>query len=484
MRKQSLPVLLCVWSAAATLHAAGLASNNNFIVQAPTQKLAEEVAAKADEFRGQLARKWLGAPLPDGQGRTLLHVQVSAEDRSGHFWRQESPRRKMHSLWIVCTDEEARGSWLKRNIVKVVLETAHGGRLPPAVVEGIAATCDDDGIAQQRRQLLRWFARTGRWPDAATLLNDKHLDETDRGGLAAAASLTEFFLSRSDEGTLLDFAMAGHGGDWPGALRSFYGIQDTAQLQQQWQNWVSATLTDVAEPQQEFADPKYRVAQHNAALAINETFTIYARDRQMCLELLAAADKMRDQIAREWLGEPLPPGVGHTIIRVKLSGTEDHAITWFNDPSDRVSQMMWITASPDQIQPALAHEVAHAVFATRFAYDLPVFAHEGAASQQDDPHRKAQRAEFIQQMARTRNWASIEATLNAPRIDHDDLGAYAVAASLTEMLVARGGKAKFLTFAVDGKRDGWPAALRKHYGIRDVAALQASWQRFATGQFQ
>ena len=49
-----------------------------------------------------------------------------------------------------------------------------------------------------------------------------------------------------------------------------------------------------------------------------------------------------------------------------------------------------------------------------------------------------------------------------------------MAVSLTEMLVARGGKAKFLEFGRLASREGAEAALERHYDIREVTSCSLS----------
>ena len=75
----------------------------------------------------------------------------------------------------------------------------------------------------------------------------------------------------------------------------------------------------------------------------------------------------------------------------------------------------------------------------------------------------------------------VEAALQVKTIAAADQQTYAVAASLTEYLVAtgKGDKAKLLRFVADGKRVGWPGALQTDYGISGVDELQWGWQQWA-----
>ena len=92
--------------------------------------------------------------------------------------------------------------------------------------------------------------------------------------------------------------------------------------------------------------------QHNAAVASDENFTVYAEDRQMCLDVLATSNALRERIAHEWLGETLPEGVGHTIVRVVLTPDEDRAKTLPQNPATRTSNSA--VASPMGPAPTMA----------------------------------------------------------------------------------------------------------------------------------
>ena len=78
--------LFLLIGAPALLSASGLTSNENFLVQAPSQELALKIAQRANEYRSEIATQWLGADLPAGQGRTSLDVEISNDDRSADFW--------------------------------------------------------------------------------------------------------------------------------------------------------------------------------------------------------------------------------------------------------------------------------------------------------------------------------------------------------------------------------------------------------------
>ena len=222
-------------------------------------------------------------------------------------------------------------------------------------------------------------------------------------------------------------------------------------------------------------------AEPGSGLAHNENFVVSAPSQDLAEEILQKAEGLRKQIALDWLGEELPPSVGPASIHVTISDASDRGHTWPIDDPNRRYHLIWLTTTREKaLTTALAHEIVHAVLATEFSGGIATWAEEGAACLQDDPDRLARRRRTIDWMAKTGNWSDLQRVLEAQAIVATDHATYSVAASLTQFLLERGDKAKFLSFCRQGKSAGWDAALSRCYGIRSVRELQAAWQAWTT----
>jgi len=216
-----------------------------------------------------------------------------------------------------------------------------------------------------------------------------------------------------------------------------------------------------------------------AALAHSDNFLVVAPDRQAAEVVLSAAELCRKELALEWLGEELPPSVGMTVIHVELSDNSDKGLAWPIDSPERSLHKLWLVGSPEKlVAETLRHEITHVVLATQFPGKLPAWADEGAASLQDDSQRRAIRSRLLAWWAQTGNWPRLEVVFAKPIIPPGDQASYAVAASVTQYLLDRGGRNRFLRFAMEGKAAGYAQALMRHYGIADLAALEAGWQEW------
>ena len=90
-----------------------------------------------------------------------------------------------------------------------------------------------------------------------------------------------------------------------------------------------------------------------------------ASEQSFAKDVLEKAEYYRKTIAKEWLGEELPAGVGRTLINVDFSN-EDAGLTWAIDSPRLKQHTIYLSAPPNQVLGStLAHEMVHVVLATR-----------------------------------------------------------------------------------------------------------------------
>jgi peptidase MA superfamily protein len=203
--------------------------------------------------------------------------------------------------------------------------------------------------------------------------------------------------------------------------------------------------------------------------------------------LLEKAEQYRKQIAIEWLGEELPPSVGQAMVTVSFSNERDSGLTWAKDRPNRKLHVLFLVTAPEQMPDGLlAHEMTHCVLATRFPHPhrLPAWLEEGIASRYDDAPRKAVRQKIMQWFVSTGHWPRLASVLQADNVHSDDQEAYALSATVTDMLLARGNKSMLLQFGQLAEQAGLERALSQCYGIQDLAELEAAWRTWVTATAQ
>ncbi len=225
-----------------------------------------------------------------------------------------------------------------------------------------------------------------------------------------------------------------------------------------------------------------------AGFAMSDNFTVFTPPiptrqdaERYAREVLRAAEAWRREIAREWLGEELPPSVGLTTINVSFSDLRDAGLTWAKDDPKIKYHTLYLTSTPDgALGSTMAHEMVHVVLATRFPHPhrLAAWLEEGIASSYDDDARQATRQRTLSWLITAGKWPDLRGLLDSPNIDARDGAAYAAAASLTAFLLQCGDKRTLLEFGQYANQAGWDAALSRYYRISGTADLQRRWQQW------
>jgi hypothetical protein len=238
---------LAVLFVAPPVVAAGFVHNANFTVLTPPepnqeagQRFARQVLDRAERYRAEIAKEWLGEELPPGIGRTMINVRFSESNESGSTWAKDHPERTLHGIFLTTSRNRVLGGMLRHEITHAILATRypHPNRLPPWIEEGIASTYDDDDRLAICERMVRWWATTGNMPPLDRVIEAGGISADDQTAYAAAGSLTAFLLQRRDKETLLTFGKAGLQDGWNAALEEHYDIQNVDALQSAWEAWV------------------------------------------------------------------------------------------------------------------------------------------------------------------------------------------------------------------------------------------------------
>ena len=194
-----------------------------------------------------------------------------------------------------------------------------------------------------------------------------------------------------------------------------------------------------------------------AGLATSPNFSVMAPNQAIAEAVVKQAEYFRKEAAQEWLGKELRTGQGPTLITVVVSSNADDGLTWPIDNPQRKFRHVWVTTSLERATgTTLNHEVTHTVLDSySHPNRLPAWLREGVASQKDNVDRKEIRQQLLAQWARDGCWPQLQTIFQSSRIGHDNQVGYTAAASVTEYLADRGGKARVVEFASTGQQRGW-----------------------------
>lgn len=212
----------------------------NFIVMAPTAELARTVGDSAEVFRRDLAIYWLGGELPPWPNpcpvRVIAGQNLAAQ---GVTTYNRAPVRDFQ-MEVVGSPQRILDSVLPHEVTHTILATYFGRPLPRWADEGICTTVEHESERQKHEAKLREFLRSRRGiaMNKLFLLTEYPSDVLPM--YAQGYSVCQFLIAQNGPRSFVEFL-----GDymqnpsWTQNVRSHYGYESLAELQQAWLQWVS-----------------------------------------------------------------------------------------------------------------------------------------------------------------------------------------------------------------------------------------------------
>ena len=213
-------------------------------------------------------------------------------------------------------------------------------------------------------------------------------------------------------------------------------------------------------------------------------FVVDAPDESIAKQVGDAAEQYREELAIAWLGKPLPgQWAKPCTVRVKVGQIGAGGATTFSfDQGHVFGWTMQVQGSLERIlDSVLPHEISHTIFASHFRRPLPRWADEGAATLVEHESEQRRQQLTLKQVFNTPRRIPLRKLFTLteyPREMQNVLTLYAEGYSLTDFLVQRGGKIRFLRFLEDAHRRSWNYALRKRYGYESVESLEKRWNKW------
>ena len=208
-------------------------------------------------------------------------------------------------------------------------------------------------------------------------------------------------------------------------------------------------------------------------------FIVETADPGLAAQIGQTAEKYRHELAIAWLGQPIPNWAQPCLMTVQVAPHlgAGGATTFVFDRGEVFSWRMTIQGSAQRVlDSVLPHEITHMIFASHFRRPLPRWADEGGATSVEDISEKQKHRTMLVQFLQTGRGIAMNQMFAMSEYPRDVMPLYAQGYSLSEYLIAQGGRRKFVEFLGDGMRDGqWSEAVQRHYGIADLVALQNEW---------
>lgn len=210
-----------------------------------------------------------------------------------------------------------------------------------------------------------------------------------------------------------------------------------------------------------------------------ENFVVTAPTDALARDIGDAAERYREELAIEWLGQALPRWSQPCPITAEIKSGAGGKTSFMFRRGVPFNWIMEIQGSPERIlDSVLPHEVTHTIFATHFGRPLPRWADEGACTTVEHPSERARQDEMLMQFLRAEPPRSIpfNQMYRMTEYPRDIMSLYAQGHSVARFLLYQGGKRKFVDYVGRGMQtEDWDNATREFYGYRDLSELQLSW---------
>ena len=228
-------LLLCVLS---SLGAS--ARTKNFVVSAPDQQLANDVARLAETFRQELAVEWLGQELPPWREPCPITVTLARGAGGATSFMFDRGRPFGWTMSIQGSRERILDSVLPHEVTHTIFATHFGRPLPRWADEGACTTVEDVSERRKQDHLLVEFLTTRRGIPFNQMFAMKEYPRDILPLYSQGYSLAKFLIAQGGKRKYIQYVGDGmKTNDWNAATQQHYGYKDLSELQVTWNQWVA-----------------------------------------------------------------------------------------------------------------------------------------------------------------------------------------------------------------------------------------------------
>lgn len=213
----------------------------NFIVTAPSSRLAQQIGDQAEVFRRELALEWLGKQLPRWSSPCPISAQVAPHLGAGgatSFIFQDGQvggwRMNIQGSEIRILD-----SVLPHEVTHTIFATHFRQPLPRWADEGACTTVEHTSEKARHEKMLVTFLQTRRGISFSHMFAMKEYPSDVLPLYAQGYSLARYLIEEKGRRQFIAFIGDGLSDEnWLRALDAAYGVDNLALLQDSWLNWV------------------------------------------------------------------------------------------------------------------------------------------------------------------------------------------------------------------------------------------------------
>jgi hypothetical protein len=234
------PVVLLLAAAFASLGASY--QTPNFLVEAPTPQIAQQVGQYAEHYRREKALEWVGREMPRWPEPCPLRVKVTMSGAGGAtsfaFDQGQVLGQQMN---IEGSLDRILASVLPHEVTHTVFAHHFRHPVPRWADEGGAVLSEDEVERNRHDQLVRQILNQGRAIPLRRLFSLKEYPSDVMCLYAQGFSVANFLVSNSNRPTFLNFVGDGMQYGWDHAVQTYYRYRNVEEMEQAWLSHLRST---------------------------------------------------------------------------------------------------------------------------------------------------------------------------------------------------------------------------------------------------
>jgi hypothetical protein len=214
------------------------AQTRNFVVDARTPQIAQQVALRAEKCRAEIAIAWLGHPLPDWPRPCPIQVQLTDGEAGGltsfnfHQGRVTDQIMKVEGRL-----DRILASAIPHEITHTIFAHFLGSPMPRWADEGASLLSEDEReLARHDRIVDDLFSRRGEFP-LAKLFTMENYPKDLIGFYGQGYSIARFLIEIGGRPRFLEFVRDALEADWDSAIEQHYQLANVGELERAWLAW-------------------------------------------------------------------------------------------------------------------------------------------------------------------------------------------------------------------------------------------------------
>jgi hypothetical protein len=212
------------------------ARTQNFVANAPTQEIAQQIAQYAEHYRKEKALQWLGQEMPPWSEPCPIQVKVTMSGAGGatSFAFDRGQVLGQH-MQIEGSLDRLLVSVLPHEVTHTVFAHYYRRPVPRWADEGGSVLSEDDTERNRHDMICRQILNTpGRAIPLRRLFAFTEYPKDVMALYAQGFSVTNFLVNASNRQAFLAFVAHGMQYGWDSACQTHYRYQNVEELEQAW----------------------------------------------------------------------------------------------------------------------------------------------------------------------------------------------------------------------------------------------------------